>query len=626
MAKAVLHAFEDYQKARISFVQTIAELSTRQQNVEALFSAGVMALLKPLLLDVVPSIQQSAALAIGRLASYSEELAQSVAENDIITQLMYSLPKQNRFFKKAACYILKAVAQHSVELAQAVVNAGALEPLVHCLDEFDPSVKEAAAFALGHIAKHNENLAHQVVEARAVDSLLLCLQEPELVLKRVSSLTLANICKHTEQLSQPVAENGLDVITKYINYTDTSIKRNVCNLLTNISKHSVELATLVMSKIIHPQKLLNCLRDQDVIVRQNAAMCICELVNKSPEIAMAIASAGGPYVITEYVSHTKGDARLYGILALAYMSAFKEDIAMQIINAKALEVLEQALENESEQVKCAVCFALNHIGRHSPNHANEVSKSGILTTMLNYYMDPNTSDDLKSKAKKALNEIIKKCSNLSALEPLLHVASKEILKSVLTQFVTYLKGNQQELANFARNGGLQKILVLRAKMKEVLLHYTEEEPIEEKPEPEVVIVEEKPEEKKDNKKDKKTDNKNKKEAPPQEEEPKKPEPEVQKPPRPVLELKMKAQQPIVQLADEIVSYYPQEIVNYYSPEYAKALLDKIGKEDSKVPEQPPEEEKEEEEKKDDKNVKKGKDAKDDKAKGKVPSAKKKASK
>lgn len=48
-------------------------------------------------------------------------------------------------------------------------------------------------------------------------------------------------------------------------------------------------------------------------------------------------------------------------------------------------------------MKCAVCFALNHIVRHSANHANEVSKSGILTTMLTYYMDLNTSDDLKSK-------------------------------------------------------------------------------------------------------------------------------------------------------------------------------------------------------------------------------------
>ena len=54
MAKAVLHCFEDYQKARITFVQNIAELSTHPQNVEALYSAGVVALLKPLLLDVVP--------------------------------------------------------------------------------------------------------------------------------------------------------------------------------------------------------------------------------------------------------------------------------------------------------------------------------------------------------------------------------------------------------------------------------------------------------------------------------------------------------------------------------------------------------------------------------------------
>lgn len=624
MAKAVLHVFEDYQKARISFVQTIAELSTRQQNVEALFSAGVMALLKPLLLDVVPSIQQSAALAIGRLASYSEELAQSVADNDIITQLMYSLPKQNRFFKKAACYILKAVAQHSVELAQSVVNAGALEPLVHCLDEFDPSVKEAAAYALGHIAKHNENLAHQVVEARAVDSLLLCLQEPELVLKRVSSLTLANICKHTEQLSQPVAENGLDVITKYINYTDTSIKRNVCNLLTNISKHSVELATLVMSKIVHPQKLLNCLRDPDSIVRQNAAMCICEIVNKSPETAMAISSAGGPYVITEYIANTKGDARMYGILSLAYMSAFKEDIAMQVINAHALEVLEESLQNDPEQVKCAVCFALNHIGRHSPNHANEVSKSGILTTMLTYYMDPNTSDDLKSKAKKAMNEIIKKCSNLSALEPLLHVASKEVLKNVLGQFVTYLKGNQKELANFARNGGLQKVLVLRAKMKENLLHYTEgDEEEEEKKPPEEEEQKEKVNE--ETKQTKGQNPKDKKEKVPEEEP--KPEEEVKiKKPIPILELKTKAEQPIVQLAEEIVSYYPEEIVNYYSPEYAKFLLDKIGKEDSKPPEPPKEEENEEEKKEEDNKNVKGKPDDKNKSKGKIPSAKKKPTK
>ena len=45
---------------------------------------GVMALLRPLLLDNVPSIQQSAALALGRLANYSDELAEAVVSNEIL--------------------------------------------------------------------------------------------------------------------------------------------------------------------------------------------------------------------------------------------------------------------------------------------------------------------------------------------------------------------------------------------------------------------------------------------------------------------------------------------------------------------------------------------------------------
>ena len=52
---------------------------------------GVMALLRPLLLDNVPSIQQSAALALGRLANYSDELAEAVVSNEILPQLVYSL-------------------------------------------------------------------------------------------------------------------------------------------------------------------------------------------------------------------------------------------------------------------------------------------------------------------------------------------------------------------------------------------------------------------------------------------------------------------------------------------------------------------------------------------------------
>lgn len=75
----------------------MAELATNQNNIEHLQSAGVMALLRPLLLDNVPSIQQSAALALGRLANYSEDLAEAVVQNEILPQLVYSLNEQNRF-------------------------------------------------------------------------------------------------------------------------------------------------------------------------------------------------------------------------------------------------------------------------------------------------------------------------------------------------------------------------------------------------------------------------------------------------------------------------------------------------------------------------------------------------
>lgn len=95
MSMSVLQHFEEYQKARVKFVQAVAEAATRPQNIEVMRNAGVMLLLRPLLLDNVPSIQQTAALALGRLANYSDELAEDVVQNEILPQLVASLNDQN---------------------------------------------------------------------------------------------------------------------------------------------------------------------------------------------------------------------------------------------------------------------------------------------------------------------------------------------------------------------------------------------------------------------------------------------------------------------------------------------------------------------------------------------------
>ena len=54
-----------------------------------------MQLLRPLLLDIVPTVQQTAALALGKLANHNDDLAEAVVKGDILPQLVYSLAEQN---------------------------------------------------------------------------------------------------------------------------------------------------------------------------------------------------------------------------------------------------------------------------------------------------------------------------------------------------------------------------------------------------------------------------------------------------------------------------------------------------------------------------------------------------
>lgn len=102
-AKAVNTVFSDYQKARTNFVQSVASLAQNPKNIEALQAAGIMALLRPLLLDTVPSIQHNAAQALGRLAAYNGELAAAVVNGDILPQLVYSLSEQDVTSVKVHC-------------------------------------------------------------------------------------------------------------------------------------------------------------------------------------------------------------------------------------------------------------------------------------------------------------------------------------------------------------------------------------------------------------------------------------------------------------------------------------------------------------------------------------------
>eukprot|EP00435_Cladocopium_sp_Y103_P033447 s720_g8.t1 len=499
MSRAVLQTFEEYQKARVTFVQTVADLATRPQNIDALQNAGVMALLRPLLLDNVASIQQSAALALGRLANFNETLAESVVTHEVLPQLVYSLAQQNRFYKKAAAFVLRAVAKHSAPLAQAVVDSGAMESLVLCLEEpptyrtehsdspcytfpqeFDPSVKESAAWALGYIAKHTKDLAQSVVNAGAVPLLVLAFQEsePDLTLKRISASALSDIAKHSPELAQLVVSNS-----------DVGLKRQVCACLAQIAKHSVDLAEVVVEAEVFP-RILHCLRDVDETLDVSDG----ELSRHTPDLAKLIVNAGGIAAMVDYVQEARGNARtsaatlkgscsgrirgLPGIMTLGYVSAFSETLALAVVVSRGIPPLKDALINEPEDwhhlvdfpdhVKAAAAWSLGQIGRHSPDHARALAEADVLRRILAVYLHRDSSEDLQMKAKRALKlgpkgrkSVIQKCAHLPALEPLLD-SPPNILKYVVQQFAKVLPNDMEARKAFVQSGSLQKLQEVQA--------------------------------------------------------------------------------------------------------------------------------------------------------------------
>jgi len=470
-ARAIHAHFQTYEKSRLVFAQTIADLAAREANIPILQSAGVIALLKPLLADTSPGTKQAAAVAIGRIANDNPELGALVVEAGILRQLVTDLAEQNRFFKKAAAFVLRAVARHSIALAQAVVDSGALIALCACLEEFDPGVKEAASWALGYIARHSAELAQAVVSSGAVPLLVLCNQEPELSLKRISASALSDISKHSPELAQAVVDaHAVPFLTQLITSPDAKLKRQVCSALSQIAKHSIDLAETVVDAEIFPAVLLT-LQDVDPLVRKHGATLLCELAKHTPELAQLIVNSGGIAAIVHYITEAEGSNKLPGIMNLGYIAAFGETLAAAVVLGKGVSPLAVALNDKMEHVKAAAAWALGQIGRHSPEHAKMVAEQGVLLKLLQVLVQASEDEvgqDLKMKTKRALKSILEKTLALDTLDPLLQLTTPaSIFKYTIAQFAKVLPHDVAARRAFVTSGGLQRVQEFSYALKQV---------------------------------------------------------------------------------------------------------------------------------------------------------------
>ena len=462
-AKEVLTPFEDYQKVRTSFIQTIAELAERPQHIKDLIAAGVLNLLKPLLLDSVPAIQQTAALALGRIANFSMDCAELIVSNEILPQLVYSLSEQNRFYKKSATFVLRCVSSHNEKLANAVVTSGALEPLIGCLEEFDCSVKESAAMCISVIAGHSPLLAKEVVDNGCVNLLVNCLEEPEAILKLAATQALTQITHHTEELAKKVIDGyALPSLVAHLTSTSIQVKRVTCACLTNIAKHSYPLAKEIVD--LDPvTKLLECLSETDPLLCRNAASCLREIAKHSREMALKIIIDKGHDCLVSYLSRCKGQSRIPGAAALGYLAG-DDKMAQLVIEAGGADILGTIINTERNTfLRGAAAWSLGQLGSKGSSHAEQLAQAGVLHILMRLYTQTNTIQDLKTKAKRALKIIIKVCENREALESLLAEATIDVLKVIVVQIRQILDKNKSQLKEFVDSGGLQRVLEIGKK-------------------------------------------------------------------------------------------------------------------------------------------------------------------
>merc|ERR1712159_766551 len=99
---------------------------------------------------------------------------------------------------------------------------------------------------------------------------------------------------------------------------DAKLKRQVLSCFAQISKHSVELAEMVVEAEIFPS-VLTCLKDNDELVMKNTATLIREIAKHTPELCQLIMNAGGIGAVIDYIGEAKGNIRLPGIMMLGYV-------------------------------------------------------------------------------------------------------------------------------------------------------------------------------------------------------------------------------------------------------------------------------------------------------------------
>jgi hypothetical protein len=462
MAHKIVRAhFEKYSQARLAFVRAVADCGERPEFLESLLEEDVFTALRPMLHDSVVTVQSTAALALGRIANFSAELAGELVRRGLLVDIVDTMAGETAHAAhlKAGAFVLRCVAKHTSELAGATIDAGCVPTLASCLEQLDVGVREAAAAALTAIACHDAGTASAITETGAVPLLCAALQEPEPSLKRTACMALGEVAAQGEALARQVVAGGaLPFIVQMLRHGEVKVRRHACITLGSVVKHSTGLAEAAVDARIFPAALV-CLQDADAGVRRAAAVLVRDVVKHGVELAKLAAASGSLPSLIEYATtRAAGSDRLPATMALGFTASFTPELAQAAIDVGAVPALKEALlEDKEAHLKAAAVWSLGQVGKHSSGHANALASADVLRRLLAHSTDEGAGlEDLQEKSKRCLRAVLAQCSHIQALQALLGEGPPPQLQVlILSRILEGLRSAPEERRGFLGTGGLK---------------------------------------------------------------------------------------------------------------------------------------------------------------------------
>eukprot|EP00366_Plasmodium_knowlesi_P001815 XP_002259312.1 pf16 protein, putative [Plasmodium knowlesi strain H] len=465
MNKNIQQIFEDYNRSRTQFTQSIYDMCLKAHNMEIIINTDIIILIRPLILDKVPMVQQNATQILAKMASHSEEVALTILENDVLPHLVYCLKHENKNYRKNCANTLKCLASHNAKLANLVAEEeSCIDNLIDCLDEYDVRLKEGCINALCSIVKNDVDLSNKLMAKGIIPLVILSVQEKDINLIRSSLNILTEMSKHTNEIAKEVVDNNaLPHLIKFLDHTDVQIKRYACNCLAQIAKHKEDLTELIIENDIFP-KIIYLLNDNDDVVKKNCANCLKEMSKHNEDICKIISRAGSlPFLCECIEESSRGSVRLPAILCIGFIASFSESLSLNIILSNAIPILKKCLIEETEDyIKAACVWTLGNIGKHSSSHAKKLSDENLLIIFVNLYNANDSSDDLKKKVKLSFKSVIQKVIDLESLEPVFLKATAKLAKYCICQFAKIVPKNPTYKKSFIKSGCLKYLQVGRA--------------------------------------------------------------------------------------------------------------------------------------------------------------------